>query len=438
MELIIFYFLCFFMEAVILFQYASCLFTPKRSAKSILCMLSVLYAILFMVSLLNIKWLNMGLYLLANFIFLITQYRTKFHAAFFHSALIAAVMGMCELFIYNLIEHFTPHFFAQVEQLHNTIVFILFSKILFFTVIYMITHLFKYQKKSSQQYDNSILLLMFIPLTTIFIMLTFVSIGDYFTLTPILSWMISLGAVLLLISNLFVFGVNQYSQKKSLEYTEMQLLLQRESNFTEYYKMLLTQNENQSILIHDIKKHLQSIELLNEQNNQEKISAYIKQLLLSSDLKEVSRICDHEMLNAILSRYKRQCDDKHITFIADIRSGTADFLSDNELTSLYCNLLENAIESANNMQNPYIEINTTKRENTPFTVITVINSCLTNPFSTALEGKLISHKPEKKRHGFGLKSIRKIVKKHHGDMQMYYNDETLTFHTIITMKEISS
>lgn len=378
----------------------------------------------------------MSLYLLANFIFFITQYRIKFHAAIFHSALIAAVMGMCELLIYNLIEHFTPHFFAQVEQFHNTIIFILFSKILFFTVIYMITHLLKYQKKSSQQYDNSIFLLMFIPITTIFIMLTFVSIGEYFTLTPILNWMISLGAFLLLVSNLFVFGVNQYSQKKSHEYTEMQLLLQRESNFTEYYKMILAQNENQSILIHDIKKHLQSIELLNEQNNQEKISAYIKQLLLSSDLKEVSRICDHEMLNAILSRYKRQCDDKHISFIADIRSGTTDFLSDNELTSLYCNLLENAIEATSNIQNPYIEINTTKREGTPFIVITVINSCLTSPFSTSLGGKLTTHKSEKQKHGFGIRSIRKIVKNHYGDMQMYYNDESLTFHTIITLKEI--
>lgn len=436
MEIIVFYLLCFFIEAIILFQYASCLFTPKRSTKSTLCVLSILYTVLFITSLFNIKWLNMSLYLLATFIFLASQYHIRFYVAIFHSALMAAVMSMCELLVYNLIEHFTPRFFARVEHFHNTIVFILFSKIIFFTIMYMITHLLKHQRKSNQQYNNSVFFLMFIPITTIFIMLTFVSIGDYFTLTPVLDWMVSLSAGLLLVSNLFIFGINQYNQKKSQEYTEMQLLLQRESNFTEYYKMVLAQHENQSILIHDIKKHLQSIELLNEQNNRQKISAYIQQLLLSSDLKEVSRICDHEMLNAILSRYKRQCDDKHISFIADIRNGTTDFLSDNELTSLYCNLLENAIEAAGNVQNPYIEINTTKRENTSLVVITVINSCLTNPFCATPEGKLITHKQEKQKHGFGIKSIKKIVKKHHGNMQMYYNGDTLTFHTIITLKEI--
>lgn len=436
MELIIFYFICFLIEAVILFQYASSLFTAKHSVKSSLCLLSILYIVLFLVSLFNIKWLNMSLYLLANFIFLVMQYNLRFYIAVFHSALISAIMSMCELFVYNLIEHFTPNFFAQVEQPHNTILFILFSKLLFFTIIYMITRLLAHQKKAEHRFDISTVFLMLIPVTTIFIMLLFVTIGDHYTLTPILNWMVSLGAVLLLISNLFVFGINQYSQQKNREYTELQLSLQRESNYTEYYKMLFTQNENQSILIHDIKKHLQSIELLNEQNKPEKVSAYIQQLLLSSDLKEASRICEHEMLNAILSRYKRQCDEKHISFIADIRRGTTDFLSDTDLTSLYCNLLDNAIEAADNVENPYIEINTAKRENTSLVVITVINSCLTNPFSNAHNNKLITHKIEKGKHGLGLKSIQKIVDMYHGNMQMYYNDDSRTFHTIITLKDI--
>ncbi len=84
--------------------------------------------------------------------------------------------------------------------------------------------------------------------------------------------------------------------------------------------MLLSQYENQNILIHDLKKHLQSIELLNEKGKNEKITAYIQSLMNGSDLKETSRICDDAMLNAILSRYQRQCKEKGIDFHADIRS----------------------------------------------------------------------------------------------------------------------
>lgn len=295
-------------------------------------------------------------------------------------------------------------------------------------------HLFKGQQKYSQHHDNSTILLIFIPITTIFIMLTFVSISEIFLLTPILNWMISLSAIFLLATNLLVFGINQYSQKKNLEYTEMQILLQKEMDFTEYYKMLLSQNENQSIFIHDIKKHLQSIELLLTKKEYDKTSSYVKQLLLSSELKETARICNQELLNAILSRYKRHCDEQHISFHADIRNGSTDFLSDNDLTSLFCNLLDNSVEAICNIQNPFIEINTSKRENTPFVIITVINSCLIDPFINS-NGTLNTRKSDKRKHGFGIKSIRKIVNKYHGDMQMYYNTETLSFHTVITLKQ---
>ena len=436
MKVTVFYFLCFCVEAIILWQYTSHLFIPKHPSKVKLFVLCSLYTLLFGVSLFNIKWLNMCLYLLANYLFLITQYKIKHLSACFHSAVLAAVMGMCELLIYSIVEHFMPHFFSRIHHFNNTIIFIIFSKLLFFAVIRILIHLIGEQKKFSQHYDNSAFWLAFVPISAILVMLTFLSISDNYTLTSFLDWMISLSAMLLLATNLLVFGVNQYNQRKSLEYTEMQLLLQKESDITEYYKMLLSQNENQTILIHDIKKHLQSIELLNLQQEHNKISNYIQQLLCSSDLRETSRICDHELLNAILSRYKQQCINKHIEFVTDIRSGTINFLADNDLTSLFCNLLDNSMDAAGSgsLQNSFIELNISKRETTPFVIITVINSCQFNPFSTST-GKLLTQKSNKNRHGFGLKSIRKIVTNYHGDMEMYYNNKTFSFHTIITLKQ---
>ena len=81
----------------------------------------------------------------------------------------------------------------------------------------------------------------------------------------------------------------------------MQLLLQKESDSVEYYEMMLAQNENQSILIHDIKKHLQSIRLLNEKNDSDKINDYIQQLMESSDLKETTKLCAAISATAMIS-----------------------------------------------------------------------------------------------------------------------------------------
>ena len=81
----------------------------------------------------------------------------------------------------------------------------------------------------------------------------------------------------------------------------------------------------------------------------------------SSDLKETSKICDNEMLNAILCRYQRQCNEKHIVFHTDIRSDTVQNIYQHDLTSLFCNLLDNALESADNIPDSFIELTVEKK-----------------------------------------------------------------------------
>lgn len=49
--------------------------------------------------------------------------------------------------------------------------------------------------------------------------------------------------------------------------------------------------------------------------------------------------------------------------------------------------------------------------------------------------RLPTKKENKHRHGYGLKSIERIIKKYMGDMKMYYDNKTTTFHTIITIKD---
>ena len=428
------YFFSFSVEAVILWQYASTLFVPKRRWNIRLILLCAFYLLLFAVSLYGSKWLNASLYLLVSFVFLITMYRLKWHSALFHSAVLTALMSMCELAVYSIIGRFAPRFFTEATYSHNIILFAVFSKMTFFTVIYILIHLIQERQEYSQKQDRYALLLVFIPLTSVFVMLIFVAVADACTLSPALACMITLGAVFLLFANLLVFGVNRYNQKKNAEFTQMQLLLQKEANSAEYYAMLLAQHENQSILIHDMKKHLQSIAILNDRKENDKIAAYIGQLLLSSDLKESARLCDHELLNAILCRYKRKCDSSRVSFHADIRHGTIDFIADNDLTSLFCNLLDNAFEAACGIPEAFIEVSTSRRANTPLHVISIVNSSRINPFTSSWDYPATT-KPDRRGHGFGIKSIRKTVARYHGDMQMYYNEDTLTFHAVLTLKQ---
>ena len=432
MEHIVLLLFSFFTEAVILWQYTSNLFTSSYGSKIRLALLSALYTILFLLSLLKQTGLNVVSFFVFNTVFLYVLFKLKLLLALFHSAIVTAIMGISEIAVLGIISRFFPHFLLETDA--GLVFYTVFSKIFFFAVIYLLIHLFKGKKLNQEQYGHSEILLMLIPVSSIFIIFTLLSLGETSAFAPPIDFLVTICAVFLLMVNLLVFGINQYNQKKSQEYADLQLLLQKESDSVEYYEMMLAQNENQSILIHDIKKDLQSIKLLNEKHDSDKINAYIQQLMESSDLRETTNICDNEMLNAILCRYQRQCNDKHIHFHTDIRSGTVQYIYQHDLTSLFCNLLENAMESAENIPDSFIELTVQKKENSPFVIIILINSCQNTPVYNQ-EGVPVSHKSDNGRHGFGIKSIKKVVKQYHGNLQMYYDNDSGTFHTIITLKQ---
>lgn len=432
MERTLLLFFSFFIEAIILWQYASNLFLPRYSAMVSAIFLCTLYCFLFFFSLLQYPLLNAILFLVVNILFFLLYFKLTFSSALLHSSIITGIMSVSELAAMGIVLKFYPKF-SSTDNIGN-VFFVMLSKSLFFTIIYFLTHIFKQKQAVQDPYDSSELFLTLIPLSSIFVMFTFLNIGETSSFVPPTNIMVTISAVLLLLTNLLVFGITQYNQKKSREFTEMQLLLQKESDSAEYYKMLLSQNENRSILIHDIKKHLQSIKLLNEHGETEKIESYISHLIAASDLRETARICDNAMLNAILNRCQRQCIEKGIGFHADIRKNLLRQMNQNDLTSLFCNLLDNAVEAAENIPDSFIDLMVQKKENTPFVVIVLVNSCRSMP-DFDQNGFPVSHKSGIGRHGFGIKSIRKAVGQYQGDLKMYYDDATATFHTIITLKQ---
>lgn len=426
MEYLVLYFFIYLFEALILWQYTSNLFFSRYTKRKEGIVLLCLYAGLFFVSFMQHIWLNVVTFCLFNFIFIFCMYQSKWYSALFHSLISTAIMTLSELITSNIL-------FSARTDFSFLLMLSIFSKLIYFLSLYSLSHIFRIKNRSYRPSTKASIFLAIVPLTSVFVVLILFYICENTQRSARFDFLVSFTSILMLAINILVFSINNYNEKKNAEFLEMQQLLQKEYDSAEYYKMLLQQSENQSILIHDIKKHLQSIALLNEQHNSEKISAYIDRLIHSSDLQEAKRMCDHDMLNAILCRYQRQCREKHIQFRPDIRSGTVHFLKDNDLTSLFCNLLDNAIEAACKMPDSFIELSVSKEENTPLTVLTLKNSCRINPF--AENGKdLPTTKPDKQRHGYGIKSIGRIVKKYCGHMQMYYDSETTTFHTIIVLK----
>ena len=61
------------------------------------------------------------------------------------------------------------------------------------------------------------------------------------------------------------------------------------------------------------------------------------------------------MVNSIVNRYKSFCDKFGVKMNIDIRSADFGFMSEPDITALLDNLLENAVEAAQNTENGFID-----------------------------------------------------------------------------------
>lgn len=378
MQSTIFYALIYVIEAFIILLYADNIFYSKINKYTNISILCFLYVGLFGISLFQNYILNIIFFLLANLIYFFL-YQTVFSSALFHSIIATTIMGMSELILYSIMPHFINDFFSEIGLLRNIVILTVFSKILYFVMMFTISHFLSKKYDKNLFHCKTSIFLLCIPFITLFVMTTLFMICRNFSLTPFLDTMISISSIFLLLVNLLIFAINIYDKNARETFTAMQILLQKENDSVEYYKMLIEQTENNNLLIHDIKQHLNSIAILNAQHNYEKIATYISQIASSIDLKNAHRYCDHDLLNLIINKYKKQYDKKGINFSVDIRCNTVNFISDNEITALFSNLLDNAYEATCNIPNSFIELNVGNIENTCFTILTLVNSCHTAP-----------------------------------------------------------
>ena len=100
------------------------------------------------------------------------------------------------------------------------------------------------------------------------------------------------------------------------------------------------------------------------------------------------------------------------------------------LTALFSNLLDNAVDAAKNIPNSFIELNISAHSHNSI-VISMVNSCKKDPFTRS--HRLTSTKKDKQNHGYGMKSIERVIKKYNGNSRFYFNQESCTFHAVIIL-----
>ncbi len=142
-------------------------------------------------------------------------------------------------------------------------------------------------------------------------------------------------------------------QRTNKNYRAFLLLQHKSPADEEYYTALQEQYDSQRVLIHDIRHHLEVIKEMTEKGDLSAAVQYVGDVEKLPALQKQIRYCTNSILNAIVVRYQEVCRKKGIDFTVDIRHASLDFLESVDMTVLFGNLLENAVEAAEGTANPF-------------------------------------------------------------------------------------
>ena len=183
-----------------------------------------------------------------------------------------------------------------------------------------------------------------------------------------------------------------------------------------YYLSIKDSQDKVKKLYHDINNHISNIKAI--QNDSDDVNKYIEDI--NNEIKDFESIYNtHNMiLDTILNEKDRICKENNIDFICDLNFSKCSFIEMIDVTSIFSNLLDNAIEACNkiseNSISKYIKIRGTIVKK--YYVIRCENSKVNKV--NQKNNKILTSKKDKFIHGIGIESIKSSLKKYNGELEI--------------------
>lgn len=416
------YALVFFIECLISLYYFDFKFERKIAKKFIFLFTLGSYIILYIIHFYEIPIMNLLGFFICNFLISKICYETKIKSALFNSLILLSIMIVTEIIVFyfssiifriDLFESYNDDFVLIIQAV--------ICKLLYFLSVHLIIKIS--QKESTEANSRFSLILCILPIASIILMCTTVYLCIVYSVNENFKLSLVLGNLLLLFSNIIVFYINELTIKVNQKYTQILLDKQQEKDTIDYYKLLSEQNENSKVLIHDITKHLNTIKQLSEDKDSN-IAQYISEIVNDFSIMNPIDYCNNPTVNLITHRYYEICKRNNINFTISIKNANIDFMKEHDITALLDNLLENAVEAALMTNEKFIDFSISTR-NSNFVIIKISNSCNKKP--KYINGTLVSSKITSGMHGIGTRSIKRVVAKYNGNLEMKFNSDTNTF-----------
>lgn len=243
--------------------------------------------------------------------------------------------------------------------------------------------------------------MLLVPVLSAALIFLFTVSSDVFLIRFGYEWLI-LYCVLVLVINLYCLYF-WYDVSKTQELKHKLELMRQQNELThQFYADLESNYAKSRKVIHDIRNHLQMLEQSQKIAEYQGYVADVHQMLNALGM---TYYTDNRMLNMILNDKLKQLDQDQ--FQCSLMGVRLDFLSEMDTTTIFANLLDNALDAGNG--NEQFSLKLQGEQIQDFCVIKMSNTT---------KGTYTPGKSSKTGHdGIGLENVRNAVEKYHGELQ---------------------
>lgn len=295
----------------------------------------------------------------------------------------------------------------EINELQGTMT------VLLITVCQIISEKIVNKKRNPEYIIPQWVLLLLIPLCSIFVIHYCISnnIEDR-------SLIVVMGVGLLTIN---VISFYLYSTMESVYLTNMEneLSLQTTKIYKQQLDIIMNTQDQIRSLQHDMKYHIRELLSMANSKDMKDMVLYLEEMNKeTSNADEYSYSGNKELdgnLNYLLGEAHHRLKDVS----AKITVPEGDYIDAFDMNVLLSNLLDNTISAAEHSEEQYLRLEIYSEKSLMY--ITIENSFDGN--ISEKDGKIVSRKLDKTRHGYGLKNVKRIVKKYNGTIDVRYSEK---------------
>lgn len=238
-------------------------------------------------------------------------------------------------------------------------------------------------------------------------------------------------SILLLMSSItLIIIVGKIVKSNSLKLENEIMKEKIESQYRHYLEIQKSQMKVRKIY-HDLNNHLLCIE--NMKYNSRNSNEYIENLKAELKGSYCIKGSGNMILDIIIKEKMNICNDNNINFFYDINFSKCNFIEMIDVCSIFSNLLDNAIEASNKIDNvEKRNIRIIGNIVNSFFVIKCENYKLNK--ITKKKNKLVSDKKDKFLHGIGIESIKNSLQKYNGNLVIDTLDNNFIVHIYIPLR----